>query len=278
MSKFKYIIPTSLVSGGMILGAIFSPITLSGAQTDDGGDGTTVPAPESNRNQSDQLRLGNGEHRPGEHRRGGFGLEALDELGLSLEDLKAGHEAGQTLVETAAVAGISEADLLAALEQSASERLAQAVDDDRIDTDRASEIEAGMSERISERINTVHEGRPDPGRRRGPHREALIETLTELGLDEDALKAGREDGKSLAEVAAEAGVSEEALVDALIADAQEHLESAATDGRIDEDRLSQIEDHLEERISTMVNRASGERGEHEGGGPGRPRGFGDRDA
>ncbi len=265
MSKFKYIIPTSLISGGMVLGAIFSPISLSSAQsdtsTDDGGDGTTVPAPESNRDDGDDSERGG----RGGHRRGGFGKEALEELGLTVDDLKAGHEAGQTLVETAAAAGISEADLQAALEQSASDRLAQAVADGKIDEAKAAEIQSEMSAKISERINTVHEGRPGgggPGQgRQGPNREALIETLTELGLDQEELQAGREAGQTLAETAAAAGISEDALVDALIADAQEHLAAAAEDGRIDDERLAQIEDNIEERISNMVNRTPGERGE-----------------
>ena len=270
MSKFKYIIPTSLISGGMVLGAIFSPISLSSAQSDgsadDGGDPTTVPAPESNRNaDGGDSSEGGRDGQPGQHRRGGFGKEALEELGLTVDDLKAGHEAGQTLVETAAAAGISEADLQAALEQSASDRLAQAVADGKIDEAKAAEIQSEMSAKISERINTVHEGRPGgggPGQgRQGPNREALIETLTELGLDQEELQAGREAGQTLAETAAAAGISEDALVDALIADAQEHLATAAEDGRIDDERLAQIEDNIEERISNMVNRTPGERGE-----------------
>ncbi len=293
MSKFKYIIPTSLISGGMVLGAIFSPISLSGAQSDgsteDGGDPTTVPAPDSNNggnidSDNEKPEREGRQGRPGQHRRGGFGKEALEELGLTVDDLKAGHEAGQTLVETAAAAGISEADLQAALEQSASDHLAQAVADGKIDQEKAAEIQSEMSAKISERINTVHEGRPGdggPGQgRRGPNREALIETLTELGLEEDELKAGREAGQTLAETAAAAGISEDALVDALIADAQEHLAAAAEDGQIADERLAQIEDRIEERISDMVNRTPGEHGNHRGGpgGSGRAGGFGGPDA
>lgn len=279
MSKFKYIIPTSLISGGMVLGAIFSPISLSSAQSDgsadDGGDPTTVPAPESNRNtESDKPdQAGRDGGRSG-HRRGGFGKEALEELGLTADDLKAGHQAGQTLVETAAAAGISEADLQAALEQSASDRLAQAVADGKIDEDKAAEIQSEMSAKISDRINTVHQGRPGGGQRgegRGPNREAMVETLIELGLDQDQLQAGRKAGQTLAETAAAAGISEDSLVDALIAGAQEHLASAADEGQIDDEKLAQIEDHLEDRISNMVNRTPGERGDREGGRPaGRP--------
>ncbi len=197
MSKFKYIIPTSLISGGMVLGAIFSPISLSSAQSDgsagDGADPTTVPAPESNRNTDVDKPGEGGRHgRPGQHRRGGFGKEALEELGLTADDLKAGHEAGQSLAETAAAAGISEEDLVDALITGAQDRLDTAAEDGRIDDGRLAEIEGHLEERISNMVNrTPGErgdreggrpgGRPDrsvgrPGNTGGDAKEAALTT------------------------------------------------------------------------------------------------------
>ena len=256
----------------MVLGSLFAPISMSGAQTDDGStDDSTQPGPDSP-GRPDRPGRPDGDHRRGGPGRGS--LDALIDLGLSLDDIKAGNQAGQTLVETAAAAGISEAELTEAIEASISEHLAEAVANGRIDSEQAAEIKATMSERISEQINTVHEGRPGHGQgRRGPGRQEVIETLTDLGIDEDALRSGREEGKTLAEVAAEAGISEDALVDALLEGAQDRLDEAKENGRIDDERLAEIEAGLEEKITEMVNHQPGE-GRPGTPGEGRPGGFG----
>lgn len=263
--SMKYLVPASLIGGGMVLGSIFSPISLSGAQTGDSGESTTDSTADS---QTDTVEE-SGDH-SGKGRRGGRGVakEVLEDLGLSVEDLKAGNEAGQTLVEIAAEAGITEAQLVEAIETATSERLAAAVTEGKIDAEKAAEIEAGMAEKISERINTVREGRGEGSGRRGQIREQLSETLTELGLDSDEIKAGREAGQTLAEIAAESGVSEQDLVDALISGAEERLAEASENGNIDDERLAEIEANLEEKISEMVNKAPGEGGRHGGRGHG----------
>lgn len=245
----KFLLPATLVGGGMILGSIFGPVSLAGAQeTED----TT------NSDQSSEHTAGHN----GRRGRGGVRQEVLTELGITVDDLKAGAEAGQTFAEVAAAAGVSEADLVAALETASSERLAAAVADGKIDAEKAAEIEANMSEKISERINSVvgsrHEQRQE---RREERRAAAAETLGELGLDEDTVKTGREAGKTLAEIAAEGGVSEDDLVDALVADAQERLAAAAADGKVDDEKAAEISENIEERVTERVNRTPGERPE-----------------
>jgi pilus assembly protein TadC len=97
--------------------------------------------------------------------RGRFGGgEVLEDLGLTVDDLRAGREAGQSLAETAAASGVSEADLVDALVAQATERAEAALDAGRIDADRAAEILDGLDERITERVNA------EPGERgpRGP--------------------------------------------------------------------------------------------------------------
>ncbi len=156
------------------------------------------------------------------------------------------------------------------------DRLGEAVANGRIDADQAAEIETRMVEQISERINTVHEGRPQgphDGANRGPFRQEMIQSLTDLGLDADALRAGRQEGKTLAEVAAEAGVSEDSLVDALVQGAQERLSQAQQSGRMSDERMAEMTDGLEERITQMISRQPGE-GHSDRSAEGRPGGFG----
>lgn len=250
----KFLLPASLIGGGMILGSVFSPVALAGAQeTED----TT------NTDQTSEHTAGHS----GRRDRGGMRQAVLTELGITAEDVAAGAEAGQTLVEVAANAGVSESELVAALEAANTERVAQALADGKIDAEKAAEIEAGMSEKISERINTVVGSRSEARQeRREARRAAAAETLAELGLDEDTVKTGREAGKTLTEIAGEAGVSEADLVDALVADAEERLAAATEAGNVDEDKAAEIAENIEERVTNRVNRTPGERPERAGRG------------
>jgi hypothetical protein len=107
-----------------------------------------------------------------------------------------------------------------------------------------------------------------------------------LGIEEDALRDALADGQTLAEIATANGVDVQAVIDAIITEAQAHLDEALADGRIDADELAELQAELTERITDLVN------GELEGrfpsgfggfgpGGPGGPGGpdhpFGDHD-
>jgi len=107
-------------------------------------------------------RSGRGHHGA----RGGFGgSEVLEELGLTAEDIQAGRFAGQTLAETAAANGVSEADLIDALVAQATERADAAVESGGIDADKAAEMLDGLDERITEKVNAE----PGEASERGRH-------------------------------------------------------------------------------------------------------------
>lgn len=98
------------------------------------------------------------------HRHGhGFG-EALEELGISAEEIQAGREAGLTLAEVAAEQGVAEDDLVAALVDHAVERVDAAVEAGNLDADRAAEMKENAGERIAELVDR------EPGDRNGVHR------------------------------------------------------------------------------------------------------------
>jgi uncharacterized protein YidB (DUF937 family) len=112
------------------------------------------------------------EGRRGHGRQGGRGLgiaiEVLGELGLTTEDLATGRSEGQTLVEVAEDAGVSETELVGALVGAAEEAIDQKVADGDIDVERADDVKADLEERISERVNS--EPREDGEHHRGgPH-------------------------------------------------------------------------------------------------------------
>ena len=112
---------------------------------------------------------------------------------------------------------------------------------------------------------------------RGPHSGfragVRIETVaTIIGIDAVDLVDALRDGSTIAEVAAANGSSATAVVDALVAEANEHIDEAVADGKIPAEDAADIKANAAERIEDMVN------GEFEprrrGFGPGGGSGFG----
>ncbi|MDH4146582.1 MAG: hypothetical protein OEY23_15595 [Acidimicrobiia bacterium] len=88
---------------------------------------------------------------------------------------------------------------------------------------------------------------------RGPGGPA-IETLTSvLGVDANALRQAMMDGKSIADLAAEQGVDVQAVVDALVTEAANHIDEAVTAGRLTADEAATKKADLAQRITARVN-------------------------
>ncbi|MFT7599341.1 MAG: hypothetical protein ACI8TP_002270 [Acidimicrobiales bacterium] len=244
----KYGIPASLLAGGIAVGSMFVPINLASAQDD-------APSTEGEASESSD-----GHHR-GRHAK----AEVLQELlGLDREGFKAAFDEGKTLVEIAAEQGLSEDELVAALVASAEERIDAAVEAGKLDPAEAAEKAAGVEDRISEKVNA------DPSELRRPgHRARLaIGVLEDLGLDRDEVKTGTEEGKTLAAIAAEQGVSEDQLVAALVEAAEERIDAAVEEDKIDAAEAAEKKADLAENIMERVNADPADRPQRGEGRPG----------
>ncbi len=101
-----------------------------------------------------------------------------------------------------------------------------------------------------------NDGDENEGRRRGHHRGAKAEVVTEaLGLSTDEIREGFEEGKTLADMAAEQGVDVEDLKAAMVSAATERINAAVEAERIDADeaaeKLAEIEASIDERLNTV---------------------------
>lgn len=94
---------------------------------------------------------------PGGHGRGGMGRfddgVAAQVLGLTTDELREQLRSGKTLAEVAADQGVERQTLVDALVASATERLAQAVTDGKVDQERADELTARLPEMIDRLVD-----------------------------------------------------------------------------------------------------------------------------
>lgn len=280
----RYLVAAALMAGGVTVGAVVSPVGLASADdnTDSADDATSADdstGTESADTADDDADERHGRRGPG--RRGGHG-ELGEILGLDATELKAQFDEDKTVAEIAAAQGISEAELTEQLLAAVSERLDAAVAAERIDADEAAEHLADAEERIADFINRTPSDRADGalghgvGERHGHgkgNRGLGLEAASEaLGLTTEDLQAGLAEGKSLADMAADADVSTHELVDALVASATARLDEAVTAEKLDEEKADELKANLETRIEEMIDKTPGERSAD---GEGR-RGFGRR--
>jgi urease gamma subunit len=219
---------TAAIAGGTLLGATLATPFASGAQDN---TETTTEASES---------------RPeGRGHRGGVDLSvAAETLGLSEDELRTQLRDGSTLAEVAEAQGVDTQTLIDALVAAAETRLDQ--------------VRAELPERMAELVDTTlpagsrgHHGRDGHGMRdRRPGLDAAAEAL---GITADELHEALRDGQTIAEVAEAKGVDVQAVIDAMVAEAAEHLAERVADGDITQDAADAKLAELTERITERVD-------------------------
>ncbi len=166
----------------------------------------------------------------------GLGLDAAAEaLGLTAEELRTQLHAGATLAEIAAERDVAVDDLIAAIVSAIGSDIDAKVAAGDIDEDRATDIKANLTERVTAMVNGEmrmggeggpggHGGHGGPGQGHGHGRGAGLETAADvLGLEVDALRTQLREGASLAEIAEAQGIDVDTLIDALVEDARERI-------------------------------------------------------
>ena len=109
-----------------------------------------------------------------------------------------------------------------------------------------------------------------PGGRHPALRAGFEAAAEAIGIEPSALRDALQDGQTIAEVAEANGVDPADVIAAMVADAQERIAQAVTDGHITQEEADERLADLEQRMTDIVN------GEIElrPGGPGRGHRFG----
>jgi polyhydroxyalkanoate synthesis regulator phasin len=200
---------------------------------------------------------------------GDMGSNVAEFLGISQEDLSAARQAGQSLVQIAAEKGISEQQLLDYMFAQYGAQIDQLVTNGKITQEQADQHKQFMTERIKENINRTDIGpnRADGrGLKAGGKGAGMGEGLGQggmgsnvaefLGISQEDLRAARQAGQSLVQVAAEKGISEQQLLDYMLAQRGAQLDQLVTDGKITQEQADQHKQLMTERIKENINRTN----------------------
>lgn len=98
-----------------------------------------------------------------------------------------------------------------------------------------------------------HEGHGPRGDGPRGERPGLETVMTVLDLTEAELRAAREAGTTLAELAEQQGVEVSTLIKALVAEAEEHIAERVADGHLTEEEADERLAEIEQRITDRVN-------------------------
>ncbi|MGZ8695677.1 MAG: hypothetical protein ACXWYS_09585 [Gaiellaceae bacterium] len=181
-------------------------------------------------------------------------------------------ESNAVVADAASQLGITPAKLSDALETALSNRVDAAVAAGRLTAAQGKELKAQIA---AGNVPLVGVGGGPGGhgfRHHGPG-PGLDAAATYLGVTEAQLHTALESGKTLADVAKANGKTVSGLVDAMVADAKEHIAAEVAAGRMTKAQQTQILSDLEQHITDRVNGQMPD-GPHRGpGGPGGP-GFG----
>lgn len=198
----------------------------------------------------------------------------LHEVGVTREELQEAVAAGLTNGQTIDQYGDkssaeAKADALAELES----RLSQAVENGKLTQEKADEILAAAPGKIDEFL-AAPAAELGKGMRHGfggIGQNVLATVAGVLGTDEETLKTQLRDGATIAEIA---GDKTQAVIDALVAEANAKIDQAVADGKLTQERADEMKANLVDRITRMVNEGPRPvRGGHFGGMRGGMRGF-----
>ncbi len=94
-----------------------------------------------------------------------------------------------------------------------------------------------------------------------------LDSLTDvLGLTEDEVRTALQEGSTLAEIASQQGVEVDAVVDALVAEAESHMAEAVAEERITQaeadEKLADVEERITEWVNSVFEGREGRTGNH----------------
>ena len=200
-------------------------------------------------------------------------VEILSDLtGVSVEDIAAARQDGDSLADIAEANDVSTDDYVAAVVDAATTAIDDAVADGKLSEDRAAEIKEGLTDKVTAMVTSEAGWH---GRSRGwavklDGKPSPIVVLSELsGLSVEEIRESRVEGTSLADIGEANGVTKDDYVAELVSRATAAIDAMVEAGRLSEERAQTMKDGLADRVESIVTNT-----DEPGRGHGWGRGFG----
>jgi polyhydroxyalkanoate synthesis regulator phasin len=161
------------------------------------------------------------------------------------------------------VLGITVDEYNSAVETAREQVLGEAVTEGLLTQDQADRMRERVEEGFGPGMGGMFHGGPRRGMF-GPGNSFISVAADELGMTVPDLVSELQDGKTIAEVAADKEVDPQVIVDAFVAQHTEWLNQAVADGRITQEQADQMLQQMSEEIQEHLT----EPFPFEGGGPG----------
>lgn len=200
---------------------------------------------------------------------------AADTIGVSTDELRQAVQGGQTVAQVAESKGVDPQQVTAAIVAAATGKIDEAVANDRIDAARAAMLKEKLPQAVDRLVNATRKPPGEGGsdqragkagrheRRQRAAGAALDTAAGALDITSDELASKLKSGKSIADVAQEAGVELPKVTGALVDAAKRKIAEAVESGRLPADKAEKLEAKLAERIDRLVHRTFGRRGSGE---------------
>ena len=183
-------------------------------------------------------------------------------LGMEPNELLPQLKEGKTIAQIAEEHGVSVSTVVDELLMPVKKGLDKAVADGKLNQEQAeqklSKAEAKITEMVQKATpkgivgHEVKKIRKQDARAR-QIRVLLGQVCQIVNLDRKGLSAQLKEGKKIVEIAQEQGVSRDELLKALTDRAQERLDKAVSEGKLDKDKAAEIMPKIEESLTKFVD-------------------------
>lgn len=189
-------------------------------------------------------------------------LRISQAVGMEPDELIPQLKEGKSIAQIAEEQGISTSVVVGELLVSVEERLDRAVADGKLSQEQAEEKLSKAEVRITEMVQNpalkgivgheVNKIRKQDGRARQT-RILLHQVCQIVNLEHEELLTQLKEGKKIVEIAQEQGVSRDELLKSLVDTAQNRLDKAVSEGKLDEEKAAEIMSKIEDRLAKFVD-------------------------
>jgi transposase-like protein len=174
--------------------------------------------------------------------------ELLALLKVDAETFRSEMKAGKSMVAIAKDHGVSEKKLKDFMKKQMTQRIEAGVKAGKLTAEQAKKMKADMDKRVTSMINgetPMHRGHG------GPMDNSALLTL--LNIDEETFRNEMKAGKTLAAIAQEHGVSEQALKDFMKKQMTQRIEAGVKAGKLTAEQAEKMRADMDKRVTSMIN-------------------------